>query len=110
MRSLIFSLSFAGVVLAVAPAHAALTDSEKAQIVGFVRSAEIGNARRVRALVARPDLSADEAAEPLVNGFSGVRFDDKRAAFAKELLVGSGSAAARSDMTPAVVKALLARS
>ena len=91
------------------PARAALTDSEKAQIQGFVRGGELKNAARIRALVARPDLTADEAAEPLAAGFGAVRFDDKREKLAREILLGPGSVAARSELVPPLVGALLAR-
>jgi hypothetical protein len=91
------------------PASAALTDSEKAQIQGFIRTGQVANAVRVRALVARPDLSRDEAAEPLSAGFAAVTFDDQHEKFTRELLLGTGSLASRSDLAPALVRALLAR-
>ncbi|MCA9595115.1 MAG: hypothetical protein KC776_17480 [Myxococcales bacterium] len=90
-------------------AHAALTDSEKAQIAGFVRDAEVADAGRVRALVARPDLSEAEAAAPLVSAYGPVEFDARRAKFTRELLFGAGSDAARSTLAPAVTRALLGR-
>lgn len=90
-------------------ARAALTDSEQAQVAGFVRGGEVANAARVRALVARADLSADESAAPLVAGYAAVPFDQARARFTQELLFGAGSEAARSTLAPVVVRALVAR-
>lgn len=90
-------------------ARAALTDSEKAQVRGFVQKGKVGNAARIRALVARPDLSADEAAEPLSAGYAAVPFDDAREKLTRELLLGPGSLAARSELAVPVVRALLAR-
>lgn len=108
MRKAGWALVFSALVLAQ-PAHAALTDSEKAQVSGFIRSGELKNAARIRALVARPDLAVDEAAAPLSAGFAAVPFDPKREMLAREILLGPGSAAARSELTPALVRALLAR-
>jgi hypothetical protein len=109
MRRLIALSSCLALGFAARPSYAALTSSEKAQVAGFVRTGELGSAARVRALVARPDLSVAEAAEPLSAGYSAVRFDDKHEKFTRELLFGAGSAASRSAIAPAVVKALLDR-
>lgn len=91
------------------PVQAALTDSEKEQVKSFVHAGDVANAAKVRALVARPDLSVEEAAAPLTAGFSAVAFDEKHEKLAKEILVGPGSTASRSDLAPALVRALLAR-
>lgn len=91
------------------PATAALTDSEKEQVRSFVQGGDVANAAKIRALVARPDLSMEEAAAPLTAGFTAVAFDEKHEKLAKEILVGPGSNAARSDLAPALVRALLAR-
>lgn len=90
-------------------AEAALTDSEKMQIATFVQRGVASNAGRVRALVARPDLTAEEAAEALKKGFVSVPFDDVRQRFADALLFGPGSTASRNALVPPVVEALLAR-
>ncbi len=108
MRTIPYSLLILG-LLFTAPVRAALTDSEKAQVKGFVQSGKLENAAKVRALVARPDLSVDEATEPLGAGFSAVAFDERHEKLAHEILLGPGSTAARSDLAPAVVRALLAR-
>jgi len=91
------------------PAKAALTSSEEAQIKGFVASAQADNAARVRALVARPDLSADEAADSLSQALTPVAWTEPRAAFFHEMLFGGSSAAARPALVSATVRAVLAR-
>lgn len=109
MHRAVGTLSLLAALGWVSAASAALTDSEKAQIAGFVKAGDARRAARVRALVARPDLSAEEAAEPLIAGYREVTFDPARAAFTRELLFGPGSDAARSTLVKAVVRALLAR-
>ncbi len=109
---MIRSLSIAvlcGLALLARPAEAALTPSEQAQIRGFVMRGDPGDAARVRALVARPDLDASEAAGPLIGGFARVAFDDRHARFAEALLFGPGSGPSRSALVGPVVQALLAR-
>src|SRR5690348_12698125 len=96
-------------VLVSARAEAALTDSEKMQIATFIAKGEVLNAPRVRALVARPDLTPEEATEPLKKGFSSAPFDDVRREFAEALLFGPGSSASRNAIVAPVVDALLAR-
>ena len=61
MRKAGWALVFSALVLAQ-PAHAALTDSEKAQVSGFIRSGELKNAARIRALVARPPFTSTKSA------------------------------------------------
>ncbi len=90
-------------------AHAALTDSEKRQIVGYVRDAEVARAERVRALIARPDLTQIESAASLSAAYGPVAFDGAREKFTRELLHGSGSEPARGVIAEAVVHGLLAR-
>lgn len=109
---MIRSLSIAvlcGLALQARPALAALTPSEQAQIRGFVMRGNPGDAARVRALVARPDLDESQAAGPLAGGFARVAFDEDHARFAEALLFGPGSAPARSALVGPVVRALLAR-
>ena len=47
-------------LLAPGRAEAALTDSEKLQISTFITKGSVENAPRVRALVARPDLTPED--------------------------------------------------
>lgn len=109
MRRFISWTLLVGSLCVAGQASAALTDSEKAQIQGFVRAGEVKNAARIRALVARPDLSASEAAEPLASGFGSVVFDEKREQLTREILLGPGSVASRNALTAPIVTALLAR-
>ena len=103
------SISILGAVFAARPALAALTDSEKVIVRTFVEKGTLDSAGRVRALVARPDLSAAEIAEPLRLGYASAPFDDAHRRFTDALLFGQGSSAARNALVPAVVEGLLAR-
>lgn len=109
MRTLTRWAICAGLGLWVSPALGALTDSEKAQIQGFVKGAELGNAARVRALSARSDNEEGEAIGALSAGYAAAPFDDAHEKFTRELLLGPGSLPSRSDLGPLVVRALLAR-
>ena len=102
-------LSALAVLLWSGSAAAELTDAEKAQIRGFVQEATLSKAGRIRSLVARPDLDAGEAAEPLVAGYQRAPFDDAREALTSAILFGPGSAASRSALVVPVVRGLLAR-
>lgn len=86
-----------------------LTPSERAQIKGYYAASAITQVPRVRALVARPDLSQDEAAAALAEAFVDAPWNDTRAAFVSELVFGPSSASSRSALVPAVVKAVLQR-
>jgi hypothetical protein len=108
MKSWIVSLGLAG-ALATGTAQAALTQSEQAQIRQLIGTAQLQNAPRVRSLVARPDLSADESAAALRDGLTPFAFDDARLAFVRDMLFGGASAASRSVLVTATVKALVAR-
>src|SRR5579883_1832938 len=99
-----FALSFAP-----RDAAASLTSSERDLVIQQIAAAQPQGAARTRALVARPDLSADETAGVLSTGLAQVPFNDARAAFLHELLFGGASAASRPVLVPAVVRALVAR-
>ncbi len=90
-------------------AAASLTTSEQAQIRGFVAGARVENAARVRAFIARPDLSQDEAAQSLTDAVSLVPFNDARQAFFRDMLFGGASEASRSVLVVAAVRSLVAR-
>ncbi len=109
MKRALLSVLFLASSALARPAEAALTDSEQAQIRGFVGSAQAENAGRVRALVARPDLSADEAADALAQAVVPVVWTAPRAAFFHEMIFGGPSAAARPALVLAAVRAVLAR-
>ncbi|HVH41621.1 MAG TPA: hypothetical protein VM925_04740, partial [Labilithrix sp.] len=90
-------------------ANAALTSSEKGQIKDFVAAARAEDAQKVRSLVARTDLGADESAAVLTEAITPVAFTDQRGIFLKELAFGGASAPSRPVLVLAEVKALLAR-
>ena len=67
------------------------------------------HADRVRSLVARPDLSADESAQAMTAALAGTSLDAPRMAFLGEVVQGGGSAASRPVLVVATVRAVLAR-
>jgi hypothetical protein len=87
----------------------ALTSSEQAQIGSYVAEGKVATAERVRALVARPDLSADESASALSAAVSPLVFNDPRAAYLHEMLYGPASLPSRGTVAVAVTRALAAR-
>lgn len=90
-------------------ASAELTPSEQVVVRQYVGSAQTTNVPRVRAVVARPDLSAEESAAAMSQALSPVPFTDARASFVRELVFGAGSQASRSVLAAAAVRGLLAR-
>jgi hypothetical protein len=94
-------------VCSAADARASLTTSETEQIRGYVTSGT--HADRVRALVARPDLSADESAEAMTAALAGATLDAPRMAFLGDVVQGGASAASGPVLAVAVVRAVLAR-
>jgi len=103
-------VAIAGTVLVHAsPARAALTDSEKAQVRSYVATADLGMVPRVRALVARPDLSDSEVGETLSAALRSAPFDDARERFVHALVFGPASLPSRSTIAPGVVRGLVAR-
>ncbi len=108
---LLASLVFTGGALfgAERTASAALTASEKGQIRDFVASAQVESALRVRALVARTDLTHEETLAVLAEAVAPVPFSDARGVFLRELVFGSSSSASRPLLAHAVTHALLAR-
>lgn len=90
-------------------AQAALTSSEKGQIRDFVARGQAENAARVRSLVARTDLTADESIVALTEAVAPVPFTEPRAVFLRELAFGVSSASSRPLLVQAVVRALLTR-
>ena len=90
-------------------AEAALTSSEKGQIRDFVSTARAENAARVRSLVARTDLTAEESSSALSEAVVPLPFTDQRAIFLRELVFGVSSASSRPLLAHALVRAMLAR-
>lgn len=104
-------LAVAAGAVAVAPrsAQAALTSSEKGQIASYVAEGHVATAERVRALVARPDLTSDESADALQGAVVPLTFTDVRAAYLHEMLYGPSSLPSRSVLAVAITRALTAR-
>lgn len=91
------------------PANAALTSGETAQVNQYVGTAQPLNAERVRALIARPDLAAEESATALQVALGPLVFSDLRAVFLREVVFGGASVPSRSVLAVAVVRGVLAR-
>jgi hypothetical protein len=98
-----------GLLCLSSPARAALTDSEKAQIKGFVQQTQLTTVDRVRALVARPDLSLEESTGALADALVPVVFGDPSAAYLRELIFAGPSLSGRPVLVSVVTRALLAR-
>mgnify|MGYP000134865318 CR=1 FL=1 len=92
-----------------ATANATLTPSELITIKDLTASAQVLNAQKVRALVARPDLTAEESETALTAAIEPLAFNDARMVFVRELLFGGASAASRNVLVQAAVKSLIAR-
>ncbi len=107
-RGLAVSIA-AAVWFAAANASATLTPSEQVVVKEFVASAQVQNAQKVRALVARPDLTPEESESAMQGALEMVAFTDARAAFLREVLFGGASAPSRNVLALATVQALVAR-
>src|SRR4051812_30780771 len=106
MRSPAFLLS---ALLFAGAANAALTPSEQVVVRQYVGTAQAQNVSRVRAVVARPDLSAEESAAVMSQALAATPVTDARVAFLRELVFGAGSDASRSVLAAATTRGLLAR-
>ncbi len=104
-----FVLALALAFGAARSADAALTSSERGQIRDFVARGQVENAARVRSLVARTDLTAEESIAAVTEALVPVPFVEQRAAFLRELVFGVASASSRPLLAQAVVRGLLAR-
>ncbi len=101
--------ALAAILLVVAPARAALTSSEKAQVRDFVANGGLENASRVRSLVARTDLTEAESFAVMSEALESVPFDTTRARFVREVVFGPASAPSRAVLVSSTVRGLLAR-
>ncbi len=104
-----FALALAAFVGGERQAHAVLSPSENAQIKQYVTLAQVTNAQRVRALIARPDLSTDESVTAMSDALSPVTFTDGRGAFLRDMMFGGASAPSRSLLVYVVTRGVLAR-
>jgi len=107
MRRAILAVLVAAGMVVTGSARAALTVSETEQVRGYVASST--HADRVRALVARPDLSADESAAAMTTALAGIDLDARHAAYLADLVANGPSAAARPVLAAATARAVLAR-
>jgi hypothetical protein len=100
-----------GISIALAPitSRASLTQSEQAQVRSFVAAGQVQNAARVRAMIARADLSLDESAAALRDAVAPLAFDEPHATFLRDLLFGGASAPSRPVTVVAATRALVAR-
>ena len=111
-RAVRFLAAWAGACAFVASgsrAQAALTSSEQGQIVSYVAEGRVATAARVRALIARPDLTIDESAASLAAAFGPLVFQEARAAYAHEMIYGQASLPSRGIVAVALTRALAAR-
>src|SRR5580704_17889424 len=107
MRRRAFAMAVAAVLSVAAPSRASLTPSEAEQVRrGVVTASDLG---RVRALVARPDLSADEAAAAMISPLTNTTLDAAHVSFLRDLVFGDSSAASRPVLVVATVRGALAR-
>jgi len=104
-----FALALALAIGAAPSANAALTSSERGQIRDYVARGQADNAARVRALVARTDLTAEESIAAVTDALVPVPFVEQRAIFLRELVFGVASSSSRPLLAHAVVRGLLAR-
>ena len=107
MRRLAFGAVVAAVVSVAAPSRASLTPSEAEQVRHGVKTAT--DLPRVRALVARPDLSADEAAAALIAPMSATPFDPAHVTFLDDLVFNGAPTASQPVLVVAAVRGVLAR-
>src|ERR1019366_2632058 len=96
-------------LLAGADADASLTPAEQVIVRELTATARVPDAQKVRALVARPDLTAEESEAAMETALAPVAFNDARVVFLRELAFGGASAASRNVLVSATLKGLIAR-
>jgi hypothetical protein len=102
------AVAIAGALLVwCAEAFASLTPSETEQVHHEVSLAQ--NVAHVRAIVARPDLTNEEASAAMSAAMRTTPLDTAHVEFLRDLLFGSASAASRPVLAVAVVRSALAR-
>jgi hypothetical protein len=106
MRALAFGV-IAAVLSAALPARASLTPSEAEQVRRGLQTAT--DLPRVRALIARPDLSADEAAAAMIAPMTITAFDGAHVGYLHDLVFSDTAAASRPVLAVASVRGALAR-
>ena len=99
-------LSLAAALLGLSPsARASLTASEAEQIRGYVAAS--AHADRVRALVGRPDLTADESAAAMTGALVGTTLDAARITYLEQVARGLPAEATRQVVAAATVRGVL---
>lgn len=105
-----FSLSSIVAACALAAnASATLSQSEIVTVRELVAAARPDAAAKVRAIVARPDLTLEESEGAMESALEPVAFTDTRATFLRELLFGGASTPSRNVLAAAVTKGLISR-
>jgi hypothetical protein len=99
----------AALLLSPVGASAELSDSEKAQIKGYLLQGRLPTAERVRALLVRPDLSLEDATRALTESIAPVSFQESTGAYLREVVFGGVSPSGRDVLVSAITRALLAR-
>jgi hypothetical protein len=107
MRRSAFAAAVAAVLSVAVPSRASLTPSEAEQVRRGVQTAS--DLPRVRALIARPDLSSDEAAAAIGAGLTTTPVDAAHVTFFHDMVFGDASAASRPVLAVATVRGALAR-
>src|SRR5450432_984831 len=101
MKRRTFAVAVVAVLSVAAPSRASLTPSEAEQVRrGVATASDLG---RVRALVARPDLSSDEAAAAMISPLTTTVLDDAHVAFLHDLVFGDTPTASRPVLAVATV-------
>jgi hypothetical protein len=102
-----FVMAVATVLAVAAPSRASLTSSEAEQVRRGVATAS--DLPRVRALIARPDLSSDEAAAAMAAGLTTTPIDAAHVAFLQDLVFADAATASRPVLAVAALRGMLAR-
>ncbi len=107
MRRLVFAMAVVAVLSGAPPSRASLTSSETEQVRRGVATAT--DLDRVRALVARPDLSSDEAGAVMSASLTTTPLDPVHLSFLHDLVFGEPSTSSRPVLVVATLRGVLAR-
>src|SRR6185437_2688489 len=107
MKASVLAVTLAALLTAAGVARASLTPSEAEQVRRGVATAS--DLPRVRSLVARPDLSPDEAAAALAAPLGMTPLDAAHVDYLRELVFGEAAEASRPLLAVATVRGVLAR-
>ncbi len=107
MKRSMFAMAVVVVLSVAPPLRASLTSSETEQVRRGVATAT--DLDRVRALVARPDLSSDEAAAVMSASLTTTPLDPAHVSFLHDLVFGESSISSRPMLVVATLRGVLAR-